>query len=281
MKIGIDISNKNISVASLTNNNLAKFIDETIYDTKRESNRAIMEKVIRIIRRSTKGCIKSIGLSLPSKLDDKRGVVYDLMKIPYWKGYGIKNILEDEFHARVWPNNDVNCFMLAEKHHGICKNVKDALCITLGPNIGISIMLNGKLFMGNKYLFNNPKCMSLTHYDCIRIYRNSFIRTIGDLVSLYECFEKEPSFSLKQEVCDELGVLVGRLVSILLCNYDPEIIVLGGTLARFYVKFADSMDNYLEKFIHPHILMNLIVSVSEIDHPQALGAASLSKPLSL
>jgi len=279
MKIGVDISDKCISAALLTGNKSVTFIDEPIYNRKRDCSRAIMEKIMGLIHRSAQSNIKGIGLSLPSKIDKKRGVVYDLMKIPYWKGQGIKKILEDEFNTRVWVNNDANCLMLAEKYHGKCQNFKDVLCVNLSSNIGISLTIDGRLYMGNKYLFNNSKCLSIPCYDCIRIYKESFIRTIEELMFISNKLEKDIKVADKQELWGEAGILVGRLISILLCNYDPEVIVLGGSLGRSYSNFAGAMDKYLEKFIHPHVLLNLIFLVSVVDHPQALGATSLVNPI--
>jgi len=279
MKIGLDISDRNISAAFLTETNTVTYIDEPIYNHKRDCSRVIMEKIMGLVHKTVKNKIKGIGLSLPSKIDEKRGVVYDLMKIPYWKSQGIKKILEDEFNTNVWINNDVNCLMLAERYYGKCKNFKDVLCINLGPNIGISFTINGRLYMGNKYMFNNAKCLSIPSYDCIRIYKESFIRTMDELSVICSKFEKDPEGMADSDIWDECGVLVGRLISILLCNYDPEVIVLGGNLAKSYVNFSGSMDKYLEKFIHPHVLLNLIFLVSVVDHPQALGATSLVNPI--
>lgn len=279
MRIGIDINSQNISAALLTSDNSVNFIDEPIYKTKRDCSRTIMEKILSMVHQSASSRIRGIGLSLPSKIDEKRGTVYDLMNIPYWKGHRIKKILEDEFNTRVWVNNDVNCFMLAEKYYGMCKNFKNVLCITLGPTIGISITIDGNLFLGNRYLFNNSKCLSIPCYDCIRIYKDSFIRTIEELTFLCKKYERESSDVSKQDIWNDFGILIGRLVSILLCNYDPEVIVLGGNFAHNYINFSNAMDKYLEKFIHPHVLLNLIFIVSTVEHPQALGATSLINPL--
>ncbi|MBK5722856.1 ROK family protein [Dysgonomonas sp. Marseille-P4677] len=274
MKIGINISDKNIRAAILRNNSM-DFVEESIFEMKRNSNRIIMEKIMRIIRRSAKTRIKGIGLSLPSKLDEKRGIIYDLQKIPYWENHGLKKILEDEFNTRVWINNDVNCFMLAEKNYGICKDIKNALVINLGPNIGTSIMIDGKLFLGNENMFNNADCLSLSCYDYINIYKDNFIKTINELILLQEQFEKDDSSASSLKMWDQLGTLVGRLVSIFLINHKYEIIILGGHLAKSYNKFANSMDSYLERAIQPHILLNLIVITSIIDYPETMGAISL------
>lgn len=123
----------------------------------------------------------------------------------------------------------------------------------------------------------NAKCLSVPCYDCVRIYRDSFIRTMEELNYLLKDYKEEMSEDPDHGIWDELGILVGRLVSILLCNYDPQVIVLGGNLAQHYVHFSESMNKYLEKFIHPQILLNMIIFASVVDHQQALGATSMVK----
>lgn len=279
MRIGVDISYKNISVALLKDNNSVDFINESICDKKkRDCNRTIMDKLLRIIHNAVNCRIKGIGLSLPSTIDEKRGMVYDLMKIPYWKGQKIKKILEDEFNTRVWINYDVNCYILAEKYHGTCNHFSDITCVTLGPNVGTSVTIEGKLFVGNKYLFNNAKCLSVPRYDCVRFYKSSYLRTMNELSYLVEELDKQNS-TPTQEEWDELGSLLGRLVTILLCNYNSQVVVLGGNLAKHYVHYAKTMDKYLEKFIHPQVFLNLVVIASVMENPRSLGAASLVNPV--
>lgn len=275
MKLGLDIGYKTMSMAMVKNNEILDFVDKPIATTKRDANRTIMDKMLASIHSVAKSRIKGIGLSLPSRIDEKKGVVYDINSIPYWKGMGIKKILEDEFNTKVWINNDVNCFILGEKYYGMCKDFKDIVCISLGPNVGASTIVNNKLFFENKYTFYNAKCLSVPCYDCVRIYRSSFVRTMEELNFLVKNYKDEMADDPSHEIWEELGVLVGRLVSILLCNYDPQVIVLGGNLAKSFVHFSGSMDKYLEKFIHPQVLLNMIVFASIVDHQQALGATSM------
>ncbi|MDU1891673.1 MAG: ROK family protein [Dysgonomonas sp.] len=277
MRLGVDIGYNTISMAAVKNNEVLDFVDKPIATTKRDCNRTIMDKVLASIRSVTNSRIKGIGLSLPSKIDEKKGVVYDISYIPYWKGMGIKKILEDEFNTKVWINNDVNCFILGEKYYGMCKDFRDVVCISLGPNVGTSIIVNDKLFYENRNSFFNAKCLSIPCYDCVRIYRDSFIRTMDELSCLIKDYKEEMADMDDHKIWNDLGVLVGRLVSILLCNYDPQVIILGGKLAKYYVRFSKSMDRYLEKFIHPQVLLNMIIFASITDHQQALGATSMVK----
>lgn len=277
MRLGLDIGYKSISMAIVKNNEVLDLIDKPIATSKRDCNRTIMDKMLASIHSVSKSKIKGIGLSLPSRIDEKKGVIYDISSIPYWKGMGIKKILEDEFNTKVWINNDVNCFILGEKYYGMCKDFKDIVCISLGPNVGASIIVNNKLFFENNYTFYNAKCLSVPCYDCVRIYRSSFIRTMEELNFLLKGYKDDMADDPDHEIWADLGVLVGRLVSILLCNYDPQVIVLGGHLAKYYVHFSESMDKYLEKFIHPQVLLNMIIFASIVDHQQALGATSMVK----
>jgi len=275
MKIGLDINGKSISAALLKDDQIVKFVDRSIYSNKRDCNRTVMEKILLLLSDIFNSDVKGIGLSLPTKIDEKRGVIYDIEKIPYWKGVKIKKIIEDRFETPLYINSDINCYVLGEKHYGVCKGFKDIVCITLGPNIGTSIIVDDKLFLENKYGFENPTCLANANYNCVRNYKSSYMRTIEELSFLAECFDEDTLNKPGHKLWDDLGILLGRLISILLSNYDAQLIVLSGKLAKVYSNFAGAMDKYLEKYIHPQVLLNMIVVASMIENPRVMGAASL------
>lgn len=275
MKVGLDVGHRNISMVLTKDEKPIDYIEKPILSSKRDGNRAIMDKMLSLIRSAATSRIRGIGLSLPSKIDHEKGVVYDLSNIPYWKGARIKKILEEEFNTKVWMNNDINCFMLGEKYYGICKNLKDIVGITLGPTVGTSIIINNKVYLGDRDSFYNCKCLSMPHYDCVRQYKDSFIRTIEELNFLIKDFKQEIIDTPDHKMWNDLGTLVGRLVTILLRNYNPQAIVLAGDLGKSHVNFSKSMDNYLEKFIHPQTLLNLIIFTPIVEYQQALGATCM------
>ena len=275
MKLGLDIGSKVISIAAVNNDGILDFLDRPVASAKKNNSRATMDEILASIHSIAKCHIKGIGLSLPSRIDRNRGVMYDIRNIPYWKNMTIKRILEDEFNTKVWINNDVNCFILGEKYYGMCKDFKDIVYISLGSNAGVSVIVNNKLFFENNYRSHNHECLSVPYYSCVRLYKSHFTQTMEELSILLENRENETTDTSGFETWNELGVLVGRLISILLCNYEPEIIVLGGHWAKFYVHFSEPMDKYLEKSIHPRILSNMIIFVSSVDHQRALGATSM------
>ena len=58
--------------------------------------------------------------------------------------------------------------------------------------------------------------------------------------------------------------------------YDPEIIVLGGSISTAFTFFEKTMSQGLEKFAYPHIIDRLIIERSRLDHVAVLGAAALT-----
>ncbi len=275
MKIGVDIESRNIIKKLLRNNEIVNYAEKPIYSDKRDSNSVIMEKTLGLISELYDPQVKSIGVSLPSTIDKKKGIVYDLEKIPYWKEMKIKKIIEDQFNIPTFINNDINCYALGEKEQGLCQGFKDILCITLDENVGTSIIVNDRLFLENNYSFVNSKCLSSAIYNAVRNYKKHYMKTVEDLTFICRSFNDEIICIPTHKSWNELGIMTGRLISILLSNYDPQIIVLGGKLAKSYQFFAEPMDRYLEKYIHPQILLNMIIVTSIINNPKTVGAANL------
>ena len=273
MTIGIDIGLKNISGALLLNNKVISVVDKSIYDQKRDCSRVIMVKILSLIQELFAPQVRGIGLSLPSKLDEKRGVIYDIAYIPYWKKVRLKSIIEETFNVPTILNTDINCHLIGEKNHGICKDFRDILCITVEPRANVSVVVNNRL---HKDSFEKYDCLSKPSYNCVRNYRKSYIRTLEDLDFLAMNFNPEKMNNPECDEWNDLGGLLGRLITIILNNYEPQIVVLGGNLSKLYPRFAQSLDNYIERYVPPQVLLNLIIVGSLYDNPRPLGAASLA-----
>jgi len=273
MEIGLDIGLKNITIALMDNDRVVKCIDESIYEGKRDSHKAIMEKILIAIHKLCNSYVKGIGISLPSLVDKEKGIVFDVQKIPYWEGARIKKILEDQFKTKVWINHDMNCFLLGEKFLGQCQEFQNIISIILEKNIGTSIIMNNKLLLKNKRLAAETECLSNIYYDCVRLHKKKYLQTLEELSYICRTMSDNLYDSPNDKKWDEIGILVGRLLAIMLCNYDSQIIVLGGNVGKSFSNFVHSMDYYLEKKIHSRILHEMIVITSEVENPKAVGAA--------
>ena len=90
----------------------------TIVDTviepcpAKESEEVVLSQLKRQIAQLMRLEVTGIGVGVPSVVDYKQGIVYNVANIPAWKEVHLKDILETEFGVPVAVNNDANCFAL-------------------------------------------------------------------------------------------------------------------------------------------------------------------------
>jgi glucokinase len=73
----------------------------------------------------------------------------------------------------------------------------------------------------------------------------------------------------------EYGKYLGFAVKMILYSYDPEAIILGGSVSKSYPYFKESLMEELDGFSFTRTLENLTIDVSENEHIPILGAVAL------
>lgn len=277
MKIGLDLTEKYISAALVDNGIIIRKTDMPIYAQKRDSNKVITEKIIYSIYELMSDEVSGIGISLPTTYDKNGRVVYDIRKIPHWKKIKIKHILKDEFLVPVAVDTDINCFLLGEYSNRTNHYTGNILCICADDKIDIGLMLDNKLLTSGKPSFNNINCLSDANYDFIRIYKESYNRTMEELQMIYRNIESAKANAPDEKVWEEIGSCIGRLISVLLYNYDIHNIILGGKLAGCLGTYKSYIDNYLLTLFPPKRLLNLAITKSGFDNPRLIGAVCCLK----
>ncbi len=276
MRIGIDLTERQVSAVLLHEEAVLQAIDVSIFSIKRDTNKVIIAKLLDVIRKIYTPFVKSIGLSLPSFYDKRRGVMYDIRKIPYWKKVKIKHILEEEFNVPVYVNLDINSFILGEKFHGLNQGFTNAVGIILDDKIDVGLIVNNRLYSDLQSSFTNINCLSVAYYDYIRLYHQSYERTCFEIQDICNDFSEELMCIPSHKVWDELGNSIGRLISILSVNYDFSNIILGGRWAGCLTNFSRYMDNYLKTKLPPSTIFNMIITISQVKHSRALGACYIN-----
>ena len=92
--------------------------------------------------------ISSIGVSCGGPLDSVRGVVMSPPNLQGWDNIEIVKILEAEFGAPAFLQNDANACALAEWLYGAGKGSKNMAFMTFGTGLGAGLILDGKLYAG-------------------------------------------------------------------------------------------------------------------------------------
>lgn len=93
--------------------------------------------------------IGGVGVCCPGIIDGAEGKVIFSGNLEL-KNYPLKQILSDKFKIPVKVCNDANGAALGEAKFGAGKGNKDIVMVTLGTGVGGGIILDGKIFEGNK-----------------------------------------------------------------------------------------------------------------------------------
>lgn len=273
VKIGIDMGGTNIRIGLVAGDDIIKKVERSTLAHRKEKE--ILDDLIAAIGEVISPDVKSIGVGVPSVVDIKTGVVYNVANIASWKEVPLKDILEAEFNIPVAINNDANCFVLGEQKHGEAKGYSNVVGVTIGTGVGSGLILNDQLYSGSNtgageigdfpYLDKNAEyyCSGqyFTNMHNIQGYKAAIRAKEGDLEAL-KMFRK-------------FGEHVGTLMKTVVFAYDPEIIVIGGSVSKSYPLFSDEMHRVINTFPYQNTIKNLRISISQREDIGILGAAEL------
>lgn len=272
--IGIDMGATNLNAGLIKNGNIDKTKNIKIDHTGTKDT--IVNQIIDCISAVKVEETQSIGIGVPSVVDVKKGIVYDVINIPSWDKVNLKEILERKFDLPVFINNDSNCFVLGEKYFGKAQGYDSIVGLTLGSGFGSGLILNGELYWGNNCGAGEvgmlPYRNSIFEHYCSGMF---FERKYG--ISGDEAFKKVKVGNEKAiDMYRAFGTHLGNGIKAVLFAYDPEIIVLGGSIRNAFPYFEEQMHSVLDNFAFGRSVKNLKIEVSELEHSALLGAAALA-----
>ena len=77
------------------------------------------------------------------------------------------------------------------------------------------------------------------------------------------------------DVFRQFGRHLGEAIKTILYAYDPETIILGGSVRKAFAFFEQAMWESIRDFAFPNSIKSLTIAVSELEHVAILGAAAL------
>ena len=273
MIIGVDLGGTNIRAAIENNGEILSFRKEP-FNTKRSLDETLRQ-LREFIRPLVAEGIKGIGIGVPSVVDVENGIVFNVTNIPAWKRVPLKEILESEFSVAVRVNNDVNCFTLGEHQFGLLRGMKNVVGVSIGTGLGSGIIINNNLFEGANcgageigllpYLDRN-----IEYYASGNLFKVKFNTTAED------AHNRAVEGQLQAiEQWNEFGRHVGEAIKCVAYAYDPEAVVLGGSLSKAFRFFSDAMHESMLNFEFPESIKRLKIFQSTNDNITVLGAAAL------
>ena len=93
--------------------------------------------------------VVGVGMGVPGMIDSEEGVVVYSNNLG-WADFSISNEVKSALGLDVKIANDANVAALGEAKFGCGKGCKTSVMITLGTGVGSGIVIDGKLFEGNR-----------------------------------------------------------------------------------------------------------------------------------
>jgi glucokinase len=221
--------------------------------------------------------VSGIGIGVPSVVDIHTGIVFNVVNIPSWEKVPLRDILEEAFGLPVYLNNDVNCFILGEHRYGWARGMKNVVGVSCGTGLGSGIIINDQLFNGNNCGAGE---IGLLHYldHNIEYYVSGNLFKVKFGLSAEEAhYQVQQGSAIAQGYWNEFGGHLAEALKAVVYTYDPEAIVLGGSLSKAYSFFEASMHTALQDFTFPESIRRLRIFQSQDENIPLLGAAALGK----
>jgi glucokinase len=273
--IGIDLGGTKINVGLVQNN-------EIISSKKQKLPQNCKDEwdVLNLIINITKEVIGNhkiagMGVGVPSILDRKNGIVHEVQKIPTWHEIHLGAILEKEFNVPVSIDNDANCFALGEYQFGTVKSCSNFVGLTLGTGMGAGIITNGKLMGdangGSGEFGMIPYLDGVLEDYCSGNFFKNILKVDGE-----EMFKSASIGNIEAlKGYEQFGKHLGNAIKIILFAVDPEVIIIGGSIAQSSMYFDKGLKRSLSTFAYKKTLENIEIIYSNTPNIAVLGSAAL------
>lgn len=217
----------------------------------------------------------AIAIGVPSIVDVKQGIVFDAVNIKSWTTVALKSDLEALTHLPVYVNNDVNCFVKGEHLLKVSSGVEDMIGLCLGTGLGSGIVLQNKLYEGHNGCAGEvggiPYLDGTFDEYCSGNFFKTHYQECGSVLA-----EKARQGDTKALLAfDEFGRHLATAISHLLLLVDPQVIVLGGSVAKSFDLFIEPLWRNLAGFQYKSVIDNLIIIQSTQEDSALIGAAHL------
>jgi glucokinase len=286
--IGIDLGGTKVHAGVVDSE--GRIIAELRRPTEaRRETEVVLENIVDAARRVADRAgvdlaeVQQVGLGSPGPMDIARGIIISPVNLPALHGVHIVQELQERLGRPVTLNNDANCLGLGEARFGAGRGAGVCCGLTLGTGLGGYAVLNGRPYNGahgagveiwcSPYLADQveqstngtaaARCYEKLSGNCAEARQVAELARRGD----------ETAREAWREYARHLAVPVAWL-----CNaFDPEVFILGGSVAHAWDLFQEEMQHEARKYINavtrPAVRM---LPAALGDSAGMLGAAALA-----
>lgn len=260
--VGVDVKHNhiNIGLADLQKR-LIRIVKHVDY--KLENNKESLESLCTIINDFvadlpiSKDKILGVGLNLGGRINHATGYSYSYF---YFNEEPLSEFIESKVNINVFLENDSRAMAYGEFCLGNVHEEKNVLFLNIDYGIGLGILINGELYygksgfsgeLGHIPVFNNEIMCHCGKKGCLeteasgaaltRMFREKLKagsssvltkRMSADEIKLEDIIDAAKNDDiLAIDLIGKVGENIGRGIAILINIFNPELVILGGSLA--------------------------------------------------
>lgn len=272
--IGVDLGGTNVRAGRVEDATLTATHAQPI--SSRAPQEVVIDEVAHAIQQVLTPAVTAVGIGVPSLVDVDTGTVFAVENIPSWREVPLKKILQARFNIPTHINNDANCFTLGEHLFGAGREAQNMVGLIAGTGMACGVIANGKLFSGPNCGVGEIGCIPYNgknlEYFCSGQFFARGFQTDGATLSANAA--KGNSHALA--AFSQFGVHFAHAIMTILYAYDPQLIILGGSVSKSFPHFESTMwQTIRQHFTYPHILPRFKILPASVENVAILGAASL------
>lgn len=288
---GIDIGGTNTRIALI--DEAYEIIQRIQFPTDVNNPQATLQKIQETVQ-SFSVAIAGVGLSCPGPLDLKQGIILDTPNLKGgWHGLAVSKELSARLKVPVFLENDANLACLAEAVLGQGKDYSYVQFLTISTGLGSGLVIDKKIYQGahgfaheiaNIPLWRNgPSHGSIYPGGVEAICSGTAITTrakkagldvehAGDVYAL-ACSQNQTAIDIMEDAKEYLA----NTIAIIYAFVDPEIVILGGSVAIKIPGFVEDVEQRVKTKVYPNIQpLVKVVKTNQSEDSGLLGAACLA-----
>ncbi len=204
--------------------------------------------------------ILNVGVNIPGRVNPEMGHSFSRFN---FEERPLVDLMAERIGCRVYIDNDTRAMTYGEMSKGVVKGEKDVIFVNLSWGIGCGLILNGELYTGKSGFsgefghfpsFDNEVLCHCGKRGCLEteisgmaLHRN-LLQSVKDgrqTLLAEQIMKDEASLTLDNiidatlkedllciELVEDIGQKLGRYLAGLINLLNPEMVIIGGSLAR-------------------------------------------------
>ena len=247
LHLGLDLGGTNIKLAVVAKEgeDIEVVSSDSVETEAAEGPEGVTENLVEVGRSALEANqAETLGLGVPGHFDRDTGRVLLFPNLPGdWRGFPLRDRLEDALNHNVWMVNDARAFTLAEGVLGAGRGCSTVACVTLGTGVGGGLMIDGKLHRGafgvagelghQTVLPDGPLC-GCGNRGCVEaLVRADVLASNAGKATASSVFEgardgENRCIAAVAQMAEFLGIGLANVVTL----FGPDRIVVGGGIAE-------------------------------------------------